>query len=213
MALTPRLAPNALTTPEAMQMLIGPSVETLPDGQLVLLINAASAWIEGQLQRQLGKRTYTERCKTPGRQNLILRHWPILSVDYVRQAGETIALQLYEIEPEGYVGILYKDDGWTYEGYRQGLTNDYVANKRSIEVRYTAGYILPKDATEETPATLPGDIEMLCWEMVQRIIGKMQNGGMAGLKTFAISDVRWEWDNEIPQTWQQTLDLYRRKWI
>lgn len=66
-------------------------------------------------------------------------------------------------------------------------------------MRYTAGYILPWEATDEAPADLPADLEGLAQEMVQYIFGKLESGGSSGLKAFSISDVRWEWSDETLQ--------------
>ncbi len=67
-------------------------------------------------------------------------------------------------------------DGWTYYGYPQGLTGDPVTGSRNIEVKYTAGYILPWEATEEEPSDLPADLEGLVQEMVQYAFGRLETG-------------------------------------
>lgn len=82
-----------------------------------------------------------------------------------------------------------------------------------ITVRYTAGYILPWEATDEAPADLPADLEGLAQEMVQYIFGKLESGGSSGLKAFSISDVRWEWSDETPSSWQDIINQYKRVWL
>ena len=109
--------------------------------------------------------------------------------------------------------MICKDDGWTYYGYPQGLTGDPVTGSRNIEVKYTAGYILPWEATEEEPADLPADLEGLVQEMVQYAFGKLETGGSAGLKAFSISDVRWEWSEDTPSSWQDIINQYKRVWV
>ena len=83
----------------------------------------------------------------------------------------------------------------------------------SMSVRYTAGYILPWEATDEAPADLPADLEGLAQEMVQYIFGKLESGGSSGLKAFSISDVRWEWSDETPSSWQDIINQYKRVWL
>lgn len=78
---------------------------------------------------------------------------------------------------------------------------------------YTAGYILPWEATDEAPADLPADLEGLAQEMVQYIFGKLESGGSSGLKAFSISDVRWEWSDETPSSWQDIINQYKRVWL
>lgn len=76
-------------------------------------------------------------------------------------------------------------------------------------MRYTAGYVLPKDATDEEPQTLPADLEGLVWDMVSQAYVNMLNGSQ-GLKSFSISDVSWTFDKSTPDAWLQLVNLYRR---
>lgn len=210
----PALRGNALTTLEALKPLLGlDSFDGGADDTLIQLINRASASVEKALGRKLRRDTYTERLKGTGSQYLLVSNYPIVSVDYIRQAGEEIDPGLYDITMQGSAGIIYKDDGWTYHGYPHGLTGDPVTGKRDVEVRYTAGYILPWQATLEDPADLPADLEGLVQEMVQYAFGKLQSGGAGGLKSFSISDVHWEWSDEVPASWQETIDQYKRVWL
>ena len=115
----------------------------------------------------------------------------------------------YDYSQTGNVGVIYRDEGWLKAGYRKGLAYDIVAPKRVIEVSYTAGYVLPKDATEDDPQTLPADLEGLLWDMVSQIYTNLQNGSM-GLSSFTISDVTWVFDKTQNSEWMQLINLYRR---
>jgi hypothetical protein len=84
-----------------------------------------------------------------------------------------------------------------------------VAPKRVIEVCYTAGYVLPKDATDDDPQTLPADLEGLLWDMVAQAYTSLQNGSQ-GLSSFSISDVSWKFDKSTPDAWVKTINQYRR---
>ena len=108
-----------------------------------------------------------------------------------------------------HVGVIYRDEGWLKAGYRKGLAYDIVAPKRVIEVSYTAGYILPKDATDDEPQTLPADLEGLVWDMVSQAYTNLQNGSQ-GLSSFSISDVTWNFDKSQKSEWMQLVNLYRR---
>jgi hypothetical protein len=210
----PTLRENALTTLEALKQFLGLAADdTSADSVLIQLINQASASVERALGRKLRRTVYTEKVKGTGSQQLLVENYPVTDVEYIKQAGEEIDPGLYDFTTHGNAGVIYKDDGWTYYGYPHGLTNEPVVGSRNIEVRYTAGYILPGDATEEEPATLPADLEGLVQEMVQYAYGKLSTGGSAGLKSFSISDVRWEWSTETPQTWQDIIDQYKRVWV
>lgn len=211
---TPTLRTNALTTLEALKQLLGiDETDTSQDGVLIQLINRASASIENALGRKLRRSTYTERVKGTGSQYLLVENYPIVAVEEIKQAGEIIDPGLYDITVRGNAGVIYKDDGWTYYGFPHGLTGDAMTGSRNITVRYTAGYILPWEATDEAPADLPADLEGLAQEMVQYIFGKLESGGSSDLKAFSICDVRWEWSDETPSSWQDIINQYKRVWL
>jgi len=205
------LANNALTTLDRMKLMLSLDDET--DERtctlIELLINKASSWVEQQVGRPLGKNTYREFYEADGQQELVTLKYPIVSVDYVKEAGRLVSPELYDYGQTANIGVIYRDDGWLRAGYRRGLANDIIESKRNIEVRYTAGYVLPKDATEEEPQTLPADLEGLVWDMVSQAYANMQNGSQ-GLKSFSISDVSWTFDKSTPAAWLQLVNLYRR---
>lgn len=205
------LANNALTTLDRMKLMLSLDDET--DERtctlIELLINKASSWVEQQVGRPLGKNTYREFYEADGQQELVTLKYPIISVDYVKEAGRLVPPELYDYGQTANIGVIYRDDGWLRAGYRRGLANDIIETKRNIEVRYTAGYVLPKDATDEEPQTLPADLEGLVWDMVSQAYANMQNGSQ-GLKSFSISDVSWTFDKSTPAAWLQIVNLYRR---
>lgn len=205
------LANNALTTLDRMKLMLSLDDET--DERtctlVELLVNKASSWVEQQVGRPLGKNTYREFYEADGQQELVTLKYPIVSVDYVKEAGRVVPPELYDYGQTANIGVIYRDDGWLRAGYRRGLANDIIETKRNIEVCYTAGYVLPKDATDEEPQTLPADLEGLVWDMVSQAYANMQNGSQ-GLKSFSISDVSWTFDKSTPAAWLQIVNLYRR---
>lgn len=90
-----------------------------------------------------------------------------------------------------------------------GLAYDYIAPRKYLEVQYVAGYILPKDATEDHPATLPADLEAIVWYMIAQQWAIIENDA-AGLSAFSISDVSWTFDKNISETWQSVISKYQR---
>lgn len=205
------LAENALTTLERMKMMLGlPDVtDERTDLIVSLLINRASSWVESQTGRHLGKKAYRQWYDADGQQELVTDEYPIVSVEYVKEQGKEVDPSRYDYSQTGNVGVIYRDEGWLKAGYRRGLAYDIVAPKRVIEVSYTAGYVLPKDATEENPQTLPADLEGLLWDMVSQIYTNLQNGSQ-GLSSFTISDVVWVFDKSPKPEWMQIINLYRR---
>lgn len=205
------LADNALTTLERMKLMLGLSdiEDERTDTIVTLLINRASSWIERQTGRHLGKRSYRQWYDADGQQELVTLEYPIISVEYVKEQGNVVDPSLYDYAQTGDVGVIYRDDGWLKAGYRKGLAYDIVAPKRVIEVSYTAGYVLPKDATDDDPQTLPADLEGLLWDIVSQTYTSLQNGSQ-GLSSFSISDVTWNFDKTQHSEWTQLINLYRR---
>lgn len=205
------LADNALTTLERMKLMLGLSdtEDEKTDMIVEMLINRASSWIERQIGRHLGKQSYLQWYDADGQQELVTEEYPIVSVDYVKQNGLLVNPNSYDYSQTGDIGVIYRDEGWLKAGWRTGLAHDIVASKRVIEVKYTAGYVLPKDATEDDPQTLPADLEGLLWDIVSQTYTGLQNGSQ-GLSSFSISDVRWDFDKSYNASWTQLLNLYRR---
>ena len=210
--LTPFLRDNALTTLEAVKMSMGIDPgEDIPqrDAVLVQLINAASAWLETKLGRKLGRQTYTENHMGTGSQRLALEQYPIVSIEAITDMDSGGALGGYDFCDEGNIGVVYREEGWTSRGHTGGLARDYTALRRYLPISYTAGDILPKDATTEEPATLPSDLEAIVWNMVAQQWAIAENDAQ-GLSAFSISDVSWTFDKNISQMWQDIISLYKR---
>lgn len=213
MAYEVKLQDNALTTLEALKVFMGldpgDTEDTQRDNALVQLINSASAWLETQLGRKLGKRSYREKHIAPGTQRLVLEQWPILEIAKITDTDYNTEITGYDYDEQGEIGVVYREDGWTYHGHIGGLSRDYIAPRRYLLVEYTAGYVLPKDATDDNPSTLPSDLEAVIWNMVAQQSAIMENDA-AGLSAFSISDVSWTFDKNISDTWASVISSYRR---
>ena len=211
---TVKLASNAMTTLEDTMERLGippEAADTAVKNNIIRLINSASAWIETITGRKFGKATYTHRYVAPGAQELVLTQYPIRAVEYVRDTenGVDIAPGSYAFTMTGDVGVLYRDEGWVFRGYVGGLANDYIAPRRYLEVKFTAGYVLPKDATEDEPSDLPEDIVAIVWGIAEQEFSILRNGAQ-GLAAFSISDVSWTFDKEPRASWMETLAHYMR---
>ena len=208
------LADNALTTLETVKTMLGiepDDVDPQRDDVLTNLINYASAWIESMTGRIFKQQTYVQRYAAAGAQELVLKQWPVTDVEYVKDttSGQIIPDTDYEYTEDGRIGVIYKDDGWTFQGYTGGLSYDYLLASRYLEFKYTAGYVLPKDATEDNPCTLPADLQGIVWGIAQQEFSIMENGA-EGLSAFSISDVSWTFDKEPRQSWLDIIGYYTR---
>ena len=213
MAAPQTLCDNALTTLERLKgYLCIPADEEDPemDAALIQLINAASAWLETKLGRKLGRQTYDERHIGTGTQRLVLEQYPIISIQHIRDIRTDADITGYDFFEQGDIGVVFRAEGWTYYGYSGGLAGAYVAPRRYLIVNYTAGYVLPKDATEDNPCTLPADLEALVKNMIAQQWAILENDA-AGLSAFSISDVSWTFDKNLSQTWQDVISMYK-KW-
>ena len=209
------LASNALTTLEDVKAMLGisPDEDNDPrDSVLVMLINAASAWAERVTDRKFALQTYTKQYEGSGTQSLVLDHYPVTDVEYVKDITDGGLFDESEYNATMYAesGIIHKDTIWPYRGYAVGLANDLLIPRHYIEVRYTAGYILPKDATEDEPSNLPYDLQSVVWGIVAKENTIMTNGAH-GLSAFSISDVSWTFDKAPNPAWMDTLEYYKRR--
>ncbi len=212
----PLLADNALTTLEDVMEFLGMDeteerVSDLIKNDLERLINGASSYIETMTGRQFGRREYTERHYGSGSQELCLGQYPIVKILQIvdMDNGQLLSPASYSILEYGHVGVVYRDEGWARRGYVSGLAGDMTTGRRYLEACYTAGYILPKDATAECPSDLPYDLQYAIWQMVGQQWAAMSNGA-GGLSAFSISDISWTFDKELGSQVQDVISRYTR---
>ena len=210
------LAGNALTTLDEMMEFMGmdPDDETIPDrvrNNLERLINGASSYIETMTGRKFARQDYTENHYGSGSQELCLNQYLIRQIDQIMDIENETVIDpaSYSLIEYGHIGVVYRDKGWAYRGYIGGLANDKVAGKRYLRVLYTAGYVLPKDATESEPSDLPYDLQHIVWQMVQQQ-WTLANNGANGLSAFSLSDISWTFDKELSSQVQDIIGKYMR---
>ncbi|WP_339321379.1 phage gp6-like head-tail connector protein [Paenibacillus sp. FSL W8-0194] len=135
-----------LTTLDRLKGILGPQADVWGDDMLTLQIASASSTIENYCKRHFKKQRYSERVS--GHSNskyLNLRNYPIYSVELPSDWD-------FEVLDDGR---LFRAEGWP-----QGEHN--------IQVSYIGGYVLPGDATEEEPRTLPEPLELACLLLAQQ---------------------------------------------
>lgn len=199
------LGNNALTTIERLKQFNGiAEADTSQDFKLEFLINSASQEIENILGRKLKKSQYTEKVKGNNRLTIQTKNYPLLEVESISVNGSIVSDTDYSFYESG---IIEGTRPWGASGLHYGISNFMVQQSKNIEIDYTAGYVLPKDETEEEPRTLPYDIEAALFSMINGAMALTD--GAAGLKSFSISDVRWEWDKDYMQSVRPTLMQYR----
>lgn len=205
------LANYALTTLERMKVMLG--LANI-DGEhmdeiLELLINRTSAAVEHQIGRCLGKKVYHQWYDAEGGQELFVSEYPIVYVEYIKENGITVAPDKYDYVQNADTGIIYRDDGWLMAGYHKGLAYDIVSYKRAIEISYTAGYVLPKDATDSDPQTLPSDLEGAVMDMVADSYTEISNGSH-GISSWHIGDVQCTFSSSAKPEQIRIINSYKR---
>lgn len=167
------LQKNALTTIEQAKKHLGISEQdTTQDETIEFLINAASSLIERYCNRKFGHTRYQELVTGRGSLKLVLEHFPItelhgLSINH-DNVSETVDISTVHILNNG---MLYRPNGG-FPDYRlsgQFMHPNYDQDVHNIFVDYSAGYVLPKDATKDNPRTLPYDLELACLKMISNM--------------------------------------------
>jgi hypothetical protein len=201
------LASNALTTLDTVKEELKISDASL-DNFLTRKINAYSDFIEKALDRKIGIQAYDEYHAGTWRQKLILKHWPLIGDPVIKVKDVLLASTEYQITDEDRLySVIFKETGWTWEGYVTGYVGEPTAPTKTIRVQYTAGYVLPKDEAEENPRTLPYELEDLT---IQLIAEDYYRNGSQGLLSFSVSDVKWQWSQAFRENYNIILNKYRR---
>lgn len=200
-------ANNALITLSDLKLLSGIAADdTSNDAKLQFMVNAASQEIETIIGHKLGKSDYVEKIKGNNRLTIQVKNYPLLAIESIKVNDDIVDSSGYMFDSSGIIeriGGIWGSNGLTY-----GISNGQGQRTNNIEIAYTGGYVLPKDATEEDPRTLPYDLELACFQMINGLLALSENGAI-GLKSFSISDVSWTWDKEYMQSILPTLMKYR----
>ena len=193
--------------------LTGGGEDTVNDPLFERLINAASSQAERRLSRKFGLATLDEFYAPPGRQLIILRQWPLRTVISVAVDGNELEEDVdYSFsEKEADCGFLYREQGWSGSSLIGYMTGDPVGASRSIEIKYTAGYLLPGDAgySEGGATALPLEISDAIDQLVAiRYFSRARQGyGIGNLKEGGAS---YQFNAEIPDSIAKVLDRYKR---
>lgn len=187
---------NALCTLADVKTLAGISGND-QDARLELLINQVSSQIVQYCARKFARANYDENYSPSDRQLLILRNLPVVSVSSVTSNGT--AVTDYVLTPEyANSGMLYREYGWDAEYiYRVNLTNDPVATRRTVNIKYTAGFYLPGDNNYVAGAdtSLPLDLQYVCQQMALAMYAQARRQNWDGLTGMTEGGLSYTWGN------------------
>lgn len=164
-----------------------PEDDNTEDLSILTALKAASLAIERECNRSFGLATYRQTLDGSGTKFLRLRNFPIRSVSSLVISGEEQELDSFTIEPEN--GMLFRRSGWP-------------CGTRTIEVEYSAGYVLPDGEAGAETATLPENIELACIMYAQMLLRA------PGVKSERVGDLSVTYqDNGMPDVIQSLIRL------
>lgn len=164
------LVANALTTlAEAQAEVSGLSGAGTSVGER--LIAVASDAIEAYCGRKFGRASRVERYAPPRGEELTLDVRPLdETVTPVILLDGTAVTGFVVDDPE--TATLHLDGGWGGESFERMYPGSVSGHRipgsarRVLKVTYTAGWVLPKDATVDLVRTLPRPLEQACLDTV-----------------------------------------------
>lgn len=205
-----QLKANALTTLERVKENLGisSSVSEL-DSILTSFINEASDFVHGYIGRNLAfTEEHVEIVGGSSSNYLQLRNRPIVTIHSIKRGEEEI--KDYLEDPNDFkAGVVYRDNTWPMSRYTTGLTQDVIGRRRNYTVTYSYGYVLPKDAEEENPRTLPYDIESVVLSLVHKKHLENQRDSY-GLKELRQGRLMYKFnDSDLSSSELRTLKRYK----
>lgn len=210
------LSPFALTTVAVTKSFMGMDLtDTSQDSLIEFLINSTTEAIQKECSRIFGIGSYTfslfvESAPAP------LQMYPynqILQVPPLLHCKKDLLLEQYPILTASVVV-----DGQVFKDYKviaeNGILRNHHGWQGAIEVKYTAGYVMPKDEVLPTtadpvgvPLTLPYDLEELCNQLLA-ITYQMRGSQHNTIED--IGPLRNKYITEIPRWIQEKLERYRK---
>lgn len=163
-------------------------LDTSKDPIFEIYINAISNKIEKMIGRTILAKDYVEKYKGTNSCELVLRNFPvneIKSIKFIDNGQEYEELDQYEYDLEAEEGVLYRDLGWSLEGYSSLMCRRIDFSRKYIRVEYNAGF------TE-----VPADLKLICMQIMNDLYG-IDNSEGGTLKSYAISDIKLEFRDEI----------------
>jgi uncharacterized phiE125 gp8 family phage protein len=148
---------DALTTLAKVQAHLGIAAGT-DESLLETLINQATDLCEKYTGRKFYTASYTEYYDGDGTDELLLAHYPIISVTHL-YVDESRAYPASSEYTENTHFLVYKEEGrlslLTVARFNRTDLATFPSEKKCIKVEYVAGY-----------AAIPGDLEWACNELV-----------------------------------------------
>jgi len=186
------------------------------------LINEVSAEVESYIKRPLGRQEYVENVTLSVNPQIQVTHRPIKEV---KEIASQFPISVDEVMK--YTDRISLDEGTLQVGKTSPMTRTRVGLARypqhsllTATVTYEAGYILPKDATEEKPSDPPADIKGVvkrtCVQLFQDLLDYNKAQGLIMRQEGNVNRM-WQSDIELQmiqhgsfdKASQRVLDAYK----
>lgn len=141
------------------------SSDTSKDEQIKSFINRALGILERYIGRQIKSREYTEYYDGDGTDQLLVNHWPIISVASLHDDPDRAFTSETLIDSTDY--NIYANEGMIRLFNDEGV---FVTGEQNIKLVYTAGY-----------ATIPDDLELAATILVAHFYNKSAGEGHTSL--------------------------------
>lgn len=190
--------------------------------KLSSLINEVSSGVESYIKRPLGRQEYVENVTLSTNPQIQTTHRPIKEVKEIKSQ---FPIDVEEVI--SYTDNMSLNDGILQVGRALPMTRTRVGLARypqhsllTATVVYEAGYILPKDATEQRPSDLPADIKGVvkrtCVQLFQDSIDSDKASGLIMRQEGNVNRM-WSSDMELQmlqhgvfsKAEQRVLDTYK----
>lgn len=193
------LKENALTTIGRAKHFLYGDEPTEDDDNIAFAINAASSAIEHYCRRKFGIQTYIQN-ELDRTDEVLFNEYPVRKV---------IGINGKKLDDYRFA---------TYLDSESGILNVYGAEFKGV-VEYEAGYVLPKDATDERPSDLPSDLELATLRLVNEMYvdsdGFTEDVGSIKLGDWTVRDgitSQSDIESVIPPSVQQLINSHARRW-
>jgi hypothetical protein len=172
--------------------------DTSKDALLLTILKGTSKYIESLCSREFDLLERTEFYDGINGDELPLNQYPVSEISELKINGSTI-----DISAETAANILILDEksGMLFRRY------GFCTGRKTISVKYTAGYILPDTTESGEESTLPEDIELLAIRLAARVYERRTAEGVTSVSPASFTA---SFSSSIDSDMMETINRYRK---
>lgn len=190
-----------LSTPEKVKIHLGiPLADHSKDAKIGQILESVSAWIEKRCNRDFRYAEWTEFYDGDDGDTLQLLHYPVDSHEPLTLSVKGKIVNVVTELATGKMGIDYGNGSIERDA-------GFLAGRRTHEVTYSAGYILPSDESGAEESTLPADLELAAIRLTARIVERATAEGVSSASAGGLSI---NYNDALDKDIEETLATYSR---